>query len=144
MPPVARLAWWGQRYRGERDPLFTLKVCPGLLSTETPAEFPWVNCLPQAMVSSASHSRLHLLIQAPGGGLKGSAGTMRQGLTRVPPSWPSDLCGCRGSDRILLYLCSRHRLGEPNPTRSVLWFQSPLWAPYSLLLLTSRSCPDTA
>lgn len=66
---------WG--YKGEREPPFKLKIPSGLPSTETPAEFPWVNCWPQAMGSSASHSRLHILIQALG------SGSLRAGLRKM-------------------------------------------------------------
>lgn len=40
--------------------LHSINIPPGLSSRETPAEFPWVNCLSQTMGSSASHSRLHI------------------------------------------------------------------------------------
>lgn len=43
------------------------------------------------------------------------------GLDLNPSIWPSELCGCNGSCRILSYLCLYSRMGEPNPTLSVLW-----------------------
>lgn len=53
----------------------TFQACP----VQTPAEFPWVNCLPHSTGSSASHSRLHTLIQTLG--LRAGHGTVRWDFT---------------------------------------------------------------
>lgn len=87
-----------------------------------------------------------------GGSQRAGHRHVRWGFTGVPPSWPSDLCGCYGSCRILSYLCSHYRMGGGRGLTQLCQsyaFSLSLWAPYSLLLLTSavagsilcRSCP---